>query len=199
MAKLEIRIKNVDKLKKDLESIGPELFNNQFKLFLGRLIRDIIYKRTKAGYGVSDLKDNPGIGKQKLAPLSQSYKLQRAGKLSFYTNKLGQVIPYTPKSPPRLGEFATANKSNLTLSGQMLKAIAFQATKQGIRVYINDNARSGSDLSNAEVAEFVQEDGTTRRGGIRPGRPFFNLTDDELTILIREIEKELRKITRRFS
>lgn len=198
--RIEIKVRGLDKLKKQFDEVNEKnLFSNQFKFLLGKLIRDIIYKRTKAGQGVSDLGDGPGITKQRLAPLSKSYKEQRAGKVAFFTDKVGRVIPYIPKIAPRLGEFGSANKSNLTYRGLMLKAIQFQATSQGIRVYIDNNRREGSDLTNAEVAEYVQQDGSTRRGGIRPGRPFFNLTDDELTIVIREIEKELRKITRRFS
>lgn len=158
-----LRIRGLDKLQKELEQ-KINVFNAQFRLKLGQMARDLIYKRVKSGYGTTNLQ--PGNAKRaRLKPLSKSYVEQRRKR--------------------KLGKFGSPGRSNLTLSGQMLDAILVQANARGIKVYI-DNSKRDDGYTNAEIAEFVQK-----------ARPFFVLTQDELTVLVREIERELRTKTRR--
>ena len=160
------RIKGLEKLKKDLRD-AITLNSAVFKLTIGKLARDLIYKRTKSGFGVDSI-SNTSANKRRLAPLSSSYVKQRGKRQSF-------------------GEFGSVRKSNLTLTGQMLDAISYEAKARGVRVYIDTSTREDGKHTNAEVAEFVQD----------AGRPFFILTQDELTVVVRAIERELRKKTRR--
>lgn len=187
---IKFKVSGIDRLKKKFDKLNSrELYNAPMLLSLGRLMRDIIYKRTKAGYGVTSIDSTVNVQKEKLAALSPSYIATRKGELAFFTSKLGNIVPYKPKRKPRLGEFGTPSKSNLTFTGQMLDAINYRLTRQGVEIYVNKNRREEGGLTNAKVADYVQQN----------GRLFFNLTQAELNILIREIEKELRKITRRFS
>ncbi len=192
---IKFKISGIDGLKRKINQLsGRNIFTRTFQLSLGRLVRDIIYKRTKAGYGVSSLTQTDGTVKQKLAPLSSSYIAQRQGRIAFFTNKLGQTVPILAKNKPKLGEFGTPTKSNLTYTGQMLRNIEYKITTQGVDIFISNNKRTSDKLTNSEVAKFVQNAGQGR-----PARPFFNLTEDEFKILIRSVETEIRKITRRFS
>lgn len=159
------------------------LFNSRLMMKLGKMARDIVYKRVKSGYGVDSdkLPDGEAV-RQRLAPLSESYKNKRKGLARFQT-KSGEVR-FKIKAPT-LGEFGTVGKSNLTLTGQMLDSIQLTLQRQGFLLSIPPTPRDDSNLTNEEVAKFVTEQ----------GRPFFALTGAELQILIREVELELRKIS----
>lgn len=155
-----------------------KLLNPSFLNQLGLEAKNIIYKRTKSGYGVKN-----GI-KSKLKPLSPAYILQRKGKVGF-TTKDGKEVNFKIKKPI-LGSFASAQRSNLTKSGQMLDSITFKVTKNGVTVYIPDSKRSDTDKSNSEIAKLNQDN----------GRNFFELSDDEVTKIQRIITNKLREIAR---
>ena len=182
-----IRIKGLNTLQKQLEK-QINVFNSAFKQKLGKMARDLIYKRVKSGYGVDELNTRTA-SRQRLKPLSPSYIEQRQGRAAYFT-KSGKVVrvpastSFKPRKP-KLGPFGAPGRSNLTLSGQMLEAIRYESNARGIRVFIQNSARDDG-YTNAEIAELVQD-----------ARPFFVLTQDELTVLVREIERELRKSTRR--
>lgn len=180
--------KDLKKFTDKLENEIGTLLGRTFMVEIGKLAREIVYKRVKSGYGVSGL-DGENIQKQKLKPLSDSYIKQRQGKVKFIT-KNGNVIPLVPGSKfkiakPKLGEFGSPSRSNLTLSGEMLNAVKYELTRQGFTLVIPDSARSDGK-TNAEVADLVQ--------GVRP---FFALTTQEVQILTREVERKLREIARR--
>lgn len=189
---MAIKIRGLDRLQRDLENTTRQVFGSTFKLKLGKLARDIIYRRVKSGFGVVSTERAPSE-KRRLKPLSQSYIEQREGRAVYFT-KNGKVLRVPASSRfrvqrPRLGEFGSPRRSNLTFTGQMLNALRYEANARGISLFIENSPRRDDPYTNKEIAEFVQEQ----------GRPFFTLTTDELTILIREIEREVRKITRRIS
>lgn len=176
--------KFTDKLENELAT----LIGRAFTLELAKLARNLVYKRTKAGYGVNKL-DGENIQQQKLKPLSDSYIKQRQGKVKFIT-KNGVVVPLVPGAKfqikkPKLGEFGSPTRSNLTFTGEMLNAVTYELTRQGFTLVIPDSARSDGK-TNAEIADLAQLE-----------RPFFSLTMQEVQILTREVERKLREIARR--
>lgn len=161
----KVIVKGKDKLFSDIE----KALNNSLKLTimqsLGAMAREIIYNRTKSGKGLnSDSIESPSI--VSLASLSRNYVK--------YRSKL-QEKGFT------FGSFASARKTNLTLTGQMLEAIKVEARRNGFLLDIDESARSDSRLNNKQVARYAGEK-----------RPFFALSNSEQTILFRELENKLR-------
>ena len=163
---ITVNVRGLEKLREALKQRFTGTFNASFNLMLAKKARDIIYKRVKAGRGVTSV--GPNAQPSRLARLSIPYieRRKRTG------------VP---------GAFGSPGKSNLTYSGQMLESIRVQASARGFRVEVPNSKRSNSNLSNSEVAQYVQDN----------GRPFFALTVDEIQFLVREIEREVRKLTRR--
>lgn len=100
----------------------------------GEKASDVIYKRTKAGYGVDKTKT-----KERLKPLSPDYKKYR-------------------KENPPTGAFSSSTRSNLTYTGQMLNAIKVDVEKNNIIIKIDSSKRSKSNLTNSEVAARVSKE-----------------------------------------
>lgn len=150
----------------EVEKELNKFLKTEFLKKYGDKIIDIIYKRTKTGKGVSDSGNKASI--TKLQALAQSYIERR-------------------KKKPGKGEFFSPSRSNLTYSGQLLDAMTFNISNGVISVYIKDSTRSDSDSTNAEVANYVEEN----------GRKFFNLAVEEQKIITTMIEKDVRDIIRR--
>ena len=132
---------------------------------LAKSTEDLVYKRVKSGYGVK------GNTKGKLKKLSPRYKKYRKGK--------------------PLGEFGTPNKSNLTLTGQMLQAFGNKVTKNTFNLFIKKTSRKtitgGSDKhNNAKIAEFVSK-----------LRPFLNLSKPEARVIISEYRQHIKDVARK--
>ena len=103
---------------------------------IGELSVDLIYKRTKAGYGVdNDTKRLPK--KNRLKGLSKNY-MKRRRKV-------------------RLGKFGGPRKSNLTLTGQMLEALKYKLEGLGVKVFI-DNSNRNDGKTNDEIADYVRKE-----------------------------------------
>lgn len=145
------------------------LLSDKFKRQLAEAAKKIIYRRTKAGKGV-DNNGNPETLK-KLATSTITYRSQ------VFNSRFSAIGALGP------GEFFSPRKSNATLTGQMLNAISYNITADGIKFMIERSARGEGGPSNFEVAEYYSKD-----------RPFFNLSDDERRVIARQIEDELRKI-----
>lgn len=126
---------------------------------------DIIYKRTKSGKGVTDDQSNAASIKS-LKTLSPGYKEQRKTRKG------------------KKGDFFSPNRSNLTLTGQMLDSIKSKVSDGKITVSLSGTRDDGQ--TNKEVGEFVSEN----------GRPFLNLAVEEKQILLRKIETDLIKFVR---
>lgn len=109
---------------------------------VGRFAVDIIVKRTRLGYGVSR---NYGF-KEQLKRLSKSYVKYR-GRVS-------------------LGELTTPKKSNLTLTGQMLRSMAVISAVPGkVEIGPTGNRRKRGNEektpTNAAVAAYQEDQGRT--------------------------------------
>lgn len=116
------------KLSKDIETA----FNQNFLQTVGKAARDIIYKRTKAGKGVS----NGQL--QTLKKLTKPYVEYRKGK--------------------KLGRFGSPGRSNLTFSGEMLESFEIAVKRQIVTLTINNQTRDDGK-TNEEVAQYVTENG----------------------------------------
>jgi len=122
-----------------------------------------IKKRTRLGYGVKAENEK----QERLAGLSPNY-VKRRKNLDL-------------NSETRPG------KSNLTRTGQMLDGIEAQRLGEGeYRFFINGN-RNDSDLSNDEVATFVE----------KAGRPFFHLSKTERANIFRSARKIIQNALKR--
>jgi len=141
-----------------LDKIDKDMFEK-----LAILARDLIWKRTKDGYGVNDDTADLPV-KKKLKELSAAYKKKRKGMT--------------------LGEFGTTNKSNLTLTGQMLNAITHKTFSDGLLLTIKASARKDGGPNNQELAGYVSE----------KGRPFFALTDKEQKQIVKEFQRLVREL-----
>ena len=138
--------------------------NQNDKKELAKSAVDQIRKRTRLGWGVKNGK------KVKLEKLTEKY-IKTRKKHSSNLDK----TKTTPK------------KSNLTATGQLLKAINYKVVGKGIVLLISGSRRTeltGSipKLSNNALRDFVEE-----------LRPFFELAEFER----RKLEREMKKIIKR--
>lgn len=170
-----------------IEELEKELINQRAFVRLSKLARSIVYKRTKSGKGTN------GTGLQKLKPLSESYKLQRKGKLKFRTIRSRKVPFYGQDDRPRtIGKFFKPTKSNLTYTGQMLESMIIEVGNFTFGVTIPNTRRQRQKgqkriLTNAEVAGYVEAN----------GREFFALSKGEVRIIIKEYERLIRYAIRK--
>lgn len=194
-----MRVYTPDQFVKQLQLLAKKINNRNVTDRLARKCREIIYRRVKAGYGVNtDTSPAEYTKKKRLKPLSKSYVAFREGKVSFFTTKDGRVVPvdlkgYAKKNiggkksyssfAPTLGEFGRPGKSNATFTGEMMKSLMLRSSEDGFEILIADNTRKdGSGLTNKKVSEYYSED-----------RPFFALTDGEIRILTRELERIIKQ------
>jgi phage gpG-like protein len=170
-------------LKIRINKISNKIIRNNKYMFneIGKMAAFQIAKRTRLGKGLNG----------KFKPLSENYKEWRKGKSQFYTNKkTGQIFKTRNKRwirKPSLHSETTPNKSNLTLSGDMIDAITYKSSRNKAVV----------KFSNSKAKQKAQwaHDGAPNR----PMRKFFGLTDlEEKTIqrwlkdyLVKEIKKQL--------
>lgn len=175
--------KDFNQVRKDLDKIILEIVSNSFLKVLAEKARQLIYRRVKSGKGV-----NPSSGQeQSLKALSDRYVQYRKGNFSFSTKKKGKKVTAN-KGAPRLGEFGSPGKSNLTLTGEMLDSIQIKIEKYGFRLYFPTTKHKFSKrVTIRELAQYVQEN----------GRPFFSLSQGERRVLLKAVQDEVRKQLRR--
>ena len=141
---------------------------------------DIIFKRTKAGFGVTRNKRQ----KKRLQRLSAQYIKQRRGLVEFTTSG-GKKVKFRV-TPKKLGSFAAARKSNLTLSGLMLDSMRTKARRAKFRIDIKPSSRPDSKFNNRQLAELVSKD-----------RPFLALTDGEKRIILNAYREIINKLAKK--
>lgn len=176
-----------------LKQLKFELQSGEVKNRMGRLLKDIIYRRVKSGKGVtSESADSPD--QEKLKKLSKKYITMREGiggthyKIKAAPKEKRKTITAiyrrerNNKESIKTGEFFSPSRSNLTLTGQLLNSITEGTTLDGFKIFIPNTTRNGSKLTNAQVYEYVKKD-----------RPFFALTDGEFRILKNEFESILKQ------
>lgn len=159
-----------DDLKKFVAELSKEIkniLNKSQQELVGKEMRDIIYRRTKSGKGVTD-DTSEKAGLKSLKKLSPPYIEKRK-------THTGQK-----------GEFFSPTRSNLTLTGQMLSSLTSKSQDNKISVYVKDNSRSDGNTNN-KIAEYVSQQ----------GREFLNLAVEEQRIVKKRIEDMIRENIRR--
>ena len=126
---------------------------------------DRIKKRTRLGYGVKD--GERGGPRVKLKGLSNSYKKQRKKYLDI--NK----------------KYTTANKSNLTKTGQLLDSLIGKVSNKKIIIKLKENRDDGE--KNKDIVDWQSS----------KGRDFFELTDKEIKGLRSQLKKDLIKLLKK--
>ena len=174
VAKLNSFFKDLGKDEKLLEDIG---------MFSLERIRAMV----RSGFSLADGK------KKKLKRLSQSYIDMRMGIARYRTIGKGQdrIVYRTEEPDERLNEvdveFFDPGLSNLTFTGQLMRALSFFKTKEKrqITVEVNDTKRKGKyeKLTNAQVAKHVADN----------GRPFLGLDQTGVARVKRMVQSFIRK------
>ncbi|MBK7380567.1 MAG: hypothetical protein IPJ03_16550 [Ignavibacteriales bacterium] len=133
MAKFQVKVKGLDKLKRDLKSIVENVVTRDDMEIILVKARDIIYRRSKSGKGITSEKNGSEI---KFPSLNEKYVQLRKNKI--------------------LGPFGRPNLSNITLSGELLESVTYRviSNKQGI-VYVPNDNRADGDLTNKQLAEIL--------------------------------------------
>jgi len=151
------------KYEKNFKEIVQVAKSPQFLQPIAVIAADLIRKRTRLGYGVR----GEGAERERLKALSPKY------------------VDFRKKNP-RLSEFTTAKRSNLTFTGQLLDSLKGRTTTRGIVVYL-DPRRVGSKLTNAQIKDYQE----------KQGRSFFYLSRTEIINVERvyrlKIIEELKK------
>lgn len=173
MSNTKVTIKNLSEFKKNIQKFISSLITKQDIALILETARDIIYNRTKAGYGVKSDTLKSGVSTEKpLDKLSSRYIKYRKNGMVEFTTLDGKFVRFKVKTP-KLGRFGSPAKSNLTLSGEMLESISYRIfSNTSGELYIPDTIRSDGK-TNKEIAEYVSMN----------GRPFFNLSDKDFRIL----------------
>ena len=153
---------------------------------LNRLAQKIakqIAKRTQLGKGV-DASGNP----KALKKLSPSYKEIRKGNLIIHKNKNGNTVAYKPKKKPRLSSLTTPSKSNLTATGQLLKAIVGRYAGNKLIIEILENRSRELFGGPAKTTHKKIVDHQKKQG-----RDFFKFTNFEKRLIASELRKLILK------
>jgi hypothetical protein len=176
---------DLEKFKKKLEAAMNVIRKKEVMTAIGQNAADQIKLRTRLGYGVNE---NEGE-RQKLRPLSKSYKLQRAGKLGFFTTKTGVVVPYTPQEGVAhiFSDQTSPSKSNLTRTGEMLDSMTATFKSEGI-VSIGPSGSRKDGSSNDIVAQYAHES----------GRNFNYLSKNEIAKVTQFVNRLLKQILKAF-
>jgi hypothetical protein len=154
--------KDIEGLKKELMAIINKAVTKEVNTLFASKIAETIYKRTKSGKGLSqDTQEYGAASLVPIKPLSQKYIEYRKTKI--------------------LGPFASARKSNLTFSGELLESIIVRIGAQSIFVEI-DNANHSSGQNLQEIADAVA----------KKGRPFFGISTTEAKTLDNFIRRIIR-------
>lgn len=153
---------------------------------ISEFLRSRIYQYTKRGFSLVDLRRIRGRGgkqvgdPKKLKALSPGYIEMRKAALkddikAHGRNALGfkrKRKDARQRALKNFGPYFNPARSNLTLTGQMLEALESDSdpTEGTIKVYVSDSSRDDSELSNADVAKKVSEEGRPFVGIDRVGR-----------------------------
>ena len=177
-----------------IKALGAITKDTHLKTDLAKFTREMVWKRVKSGKGVqSDRLPFAITRHQRLKPLSKGYKrYRRTGIVEFKAKKwyggiYEEVDVKINVGQPALGKFGTPNRSNLTLSGQMLDSMTFDVKKFGFVVLIPGTRRRGEKITNAQLAKYLSQQ----------GRPFMSLTSGESRILKSRMKKQIQKRLRK--
>ena len=154
--------KPISQLQAELKKFINSVITKEMKILFAQQAADTIYKRTKSGKGLTQNKVSVGSNSLKsIEPLSPGYVEYRKTKI--------------------LGPFASAKRSNLTFSGELLESIIVKVSGENVTVEI-DKGMHHSGISLDELARRVSD----------KGRPFFGLADSEVKILEGFVKRTIR-------
>lgn len=175
--------KDLPSLRKFFDRVEREVLTKQSNTELAKAAQDIIFKRVKSGFGVTNDLSDAAI-RRKLKPLSPGYIEQR--------RKRGVT-----------GKFGSPGISNLTNTGQMLDSMTFKANNQGFRLEIpgtRRRTRRRTRRTRRRTRRTRRRDGETNKrvaDFVRKDRPFFALTIPEVRILEKIVNDKVLKIFKR--
>jgi hypothetical protein len=168
MSKVSI---SVNRVRASVEKDLKESLNNKRTMEIGEFIIEKVRVRTRLGYGVSGNLQP----REKLAPLAESTKRIRKG-----LKKAGE-----------LSELTTPNRSNLTMTGQMLDSLVVKVISAGKFVIdvtgIRKKLKKDDLPTNKAVAVKVTEE----------GRPFMFLTDKDYKALINFVRDGFKSVLKK--
>ena len=171
---------NVKDLKREIDNFKRKLLSeidkNSFKNQIAKESMDIIYKRAKSGYGVES-DDHPNTKRTKFKKLSPKYRKYRKSV--------------------NLGEYATPTFSNVTLTGQLLKAFGWTLKLNGFKMFIKKSTRKAITFKNGSKAT-TSKTNADIHDYVRKTRPFLNLTGSEQKILKKHYDALVRSLARKF-
>ena len=130
--------RSISELESYLKKKIKDITDKEFLEFVAQEARDIIYKRTKSGKGLSATKTF-GTSLTPLKKLNSEYIVIRGQKI--------------------LGPFGTAKKSNLTLSGELLESMVYKITGNSVTLSIDTKTHEGTNITTRELAEYVSKQG----------------------------------------
>lgn len=166
-------LKKLLKLERWVENAHKYIGTKKNMEILGDSVVKEIQKNVRLGYGVG----TDGGPRGKLTPLSKGYKKQR---------RKTQLDPTT-----------SANKSNLTRTGEMLRSIKSKFVKMGRALIFFKGMHRSAKVANAALAALHD-----RGVGKMPKRPFSRLTrtgekkinKETEKLITSQVKKELTKI-----
>ena len=129
---MRVRIKPIATLEKDLSDMFRQLVTKQMKLEFAEKARDIIYKRTKSGKG-----------------------LTRDKRAVINLKKLSQRYIEDVRTKTVLGPFGSPKRSNLTLTGELLESIRIEYRNDAAYVEVPDDNRNSGKHTNKKIADYV--------------------------------------------
>lgn len=186
--------------------------------FFALRLRELIVKRTLLGKLLSSQSGGKLIKNPKL---SQSYILQRKGKIRFFKNKNGstyaienvgnkelkslraskQARAQNRKNIERIGKVnlginTTPSRSNLTATGQLLESIGSKGEVGKLIVQVEHEGRG----ANIHLEQPKKQPKNSELINIlkQNGRIFFGLSKSELNILRRDIGKVIKTKAEQF-
>ncbi len=189
MSKIDLKF---DKIKKKVVSNVKMCMKTSDIEPLGKFAKEMIQRRTRLGYGVS----NNGNERERLKPLSLDYiqhrentvnrvgksgKQLKSRKIKGANQGFSNFLSSVNSDKLNTG-LTTPRKSNLTMTGQMLDAIEYIIRPMKIILLIGNTKRNDSDLTNKEVAIYAT----------KQGRPFFNFSKSEIRQMTREASKIIK-------
>lgn len=187
------RVKGLDRLQRTLDKIFKDSSaNKKILIEIGEFTKSRIFKFTKSGKSIAGKKP------KSLKRLSASYKVFRRGEVTFWTDEQGRLRKGNFKSKilNKTGSLFAPDRSNLTLTGQMLDSLKsfVNVGKKTVTVAPTGKRRPVGKrrrvLKNTEVAEFVAEN----------GRPFLGLDDKGIKrvkrIVLDDIRRRIRTASR---
>ena len=156
-----------DKFIRNLRRGIGKSFSKRKMRQLGKIAIERIQKRTRRGYGVA----RTGQNQRRLKPLSDSY------------------IDHRRRNRRRLDKTTSPRKSNLTFTGRLLRSMVIkQVSNRKVTWGPKANRRAGDGgLTNEELGIIVTE----------MGRPFNNLSKQDIKAIKREMDKALRMSIRK--